>query len=63
MREGRKIGTMLEIIQAQTDEHKSQVKDLFWEYLTWTNAMLNQEFKISFDMSVVLEADLSKLDQ
>lgn len=54
---------MLEIIQAQTDEHKSQVKDLFWEYLTSTNAMLNQEFKISFDMSVVLEADLIKLDQ
>lgn len=63
MREERKIGTMLEIIQAQTDEHKRHVKDLFWEYLTWTNTMLNQEFKISFDMSMVLEADLIKLHQ
>jgi len=54
---------MLEIIQAHTGEHKRHVRDLFWEYLTWANAMVNREFDISFDVHTVLESDLVKLHQ
>ena len=54
---------MLRIFQVETDEHRHQVKELFWEYLQWANAMVAQEFGVSFDIEAMLVADMAQLDK
>ena len=54
---------MLRIFQVETDEHRHQVKELFWEYLQWANAMVAQEFGVSFDIKAMLVADMAQLDK
>ncbi len=54
---------MLRIFQAETDEHKEHARELFGEYLQWANAMLSQEFGISFDIKSILEQDMAGLDK
>jgi GNAT superfamily N-acetyltransferase len=53
---------MLRIFQVETDEHLHQLKELFWEYLQWANAMVVQEFGVSFDIEAMLVADMAKLN-
>jgi GNAT superfamily N-acetyltransferase len=52
---------MLEIIQAEMDEHAESVRELFGEYLGWVMGMLNREFGIHFDIAAVLEQDILTL--
>ena len=47
----------------ETDEHRHHVRDLFCEYLHWTNSMAMQEFDVSFDVNTALEQDMAKLYQ
>jgi GNAT superfamily N-acetyltransferase len=51
----------IEIIIANRDQHAPQISELFWEYLQWANARINDEFKISFDIATLLEEDMKSL--
>jgi len=53
---------MTRIVQAETDEHFSQVRDLFWEYLQWANGRVEKEFGVSFDIETMLEEDMANLE-
>lgn len=55
--------TALKIIQVETEEHKRQVRELFWEYFNATNLIVNREFDISLDVNAFLERDMAKLQQ
>jgi GNAT superfamily N-acetyltransferase len=52
---------MLSIVQVETDDHRRQVRDLFWEYLVWANSMLEREYAIHFDIRQTLEDDMVTL--
>ncbi len=53
---------MLQFRQAQTDEDTLAVRELFWEYLQWANARVNEEFGVNFDIRTMLEDDMNRLD-
>ncbi len=52
---------MLSVLRVETDDHRRQVRELFWEYLVWANAQLDREFDISFDIRQLLEDDMVTL--
>jgi len=52
---------MTSIHQAQTDQDRALVRELFWEYLDWANRHLNQEYGIDFDIKSMVEQDMAKL--
>jgi GNAT superfamily N-acetyltransferase len=52
---------MIEVFQVETDEHKRQVRLLFWEYLQWANAMVGREFGVTFDIETMLKQDMKDL--
>jgi GNAT superfamily N-acetyltransferase len=52
---------MLRLFQAETDEHRQHVRELFWEYLQWANGMVNREFGVSFDIEAMLVDDMAQL--
>jgi GNAT superfamily N-acetyltransferase len=52
---------MTGIHQAKTEEDRSQVRELFWEYLQWANERLNKEFGVNFDIETMLERDMAEL--
>ncbi len=54
---------MLRIYQAETDEDRDHVRELFWEYLVWANAGLNKEFGINFPIEQMVEEDMLTLDK
>lgn len=54
---------MLKILQVETDEHRSHVRELFWENLSSTKLMIIHEFGISSDVSAILEQDMAKVQQ
>ena len=54
---------MLKTIPVETGEHKQHVRELFWEYLQWTNLMAMREFDVSFDINIALDRDLAELHQ
>jgi GNAT superfamily N-acetyltransferase len=54
---------VLRIYQAETEEDKSNVRDLFWEYLRWANSKINAEFGVNFDIKSMLEQDMLELDK
>ena len=54
---------MARIYQAQLDEDKAHVCDLFWEYLQWANTKINEEFDFNFDIETMLEEDMQNLDK
>lgn len=45
------------------DADTTVVRDLFWEYLQWANGMVNDEFKVNFDIAAMLEQDMQTLDK
>lgn len=53
---------MPSIRQAETDEDRPFVRELFWEYLQWANTRVNQEFGVDFDIAAMLEGDMAKLE-
>ena len=55
-------GAMTSIRQAESDRDRSLIRQLYWEYLEWANARLNQEYGINFDIASMLEQDMNKLD-
>jgi ribosomal protein S18 acetylase RimI-like enzyme len=52
---------MLAVVHVETDDHRWQVRDLFWEYLVWANAQLEREVGISFDIRQMLDDDMVTL--
>ncbi len=52
-----------QVILADKDQYASQIRELFWEYLQWANARVNEEFNVSFDIAVMLEEDMHDLDK
>ena len=54
---------MARIYQAQLDEDKAHVCDLFWEYLQWANSKINEEFDIDLDIHSMHEQNISELDK
>lgn len=53
---------MIRIHQAENEEDRAYVRELFWEYLKWANARVNEEFGVNFDIETMLEEDMAKLD-
>ena len=52
---------MLRIYQAESDQDRAYVRELFWEYLEWANAGLNKEFGINFAIEQMIEEDMLSL--
>jgi len=53
---------MTSIHQAETDQDRVLIRELFWEYLEWANTRLNEEYGINFDIKSMLEQDMAKLE-
>jgi GNAT superfamily N-acetyltransferase len=56
-----KPSTRLEVIQAQAHVHAPCIRELFWEYLHWANAKLNEEYGIDFDIAAMIERDMAEV--
>ncbi|TEU17937.1 MAG: N-acetyltransferase [Anaerolineales bacterium] len=54
---------MLRIYQIETDEDRVHVRELFWEYLQWANARLDEEFGVNFDIESMLDQNMLELDK
>jgi GNAT superfamily N-acetyltransferase len=52
---------MTSIHQAETDADRALIRELFWEYLEWANARINEEYGFTFDIASMLERDMAKL--
>jgi len=48
----------IRVVTADKDQHISQIRELFWEYLQWANTRVNREFNVSFDIAAILEEDM-----
>jgi GNAT superfamily N-acetyltransferase len=53
----------VQVIVANQEQHDPQIRELFWEYLQWANARVQEEFKVSFDIATMLEGDMQDLDK
>jgi GNAT superfamily N-acetyltransferase len=53
---------MIIVRQVGSEQDIEHVRDLFWEYLQWANARLNEEFGIDFDIGSMVEDDMAKLE-
>jgi GNAT superfamily N-acetyltransferase len=51
------------IYQADLNQDIDQVRELFWEYLQWANARVNDNFGVSFDIKTMLAEDMRSLDK
>jgi GNAT superfamily N-acetyltransferase len=49
------------IYQADPTRDAAQVRDLFWEYLQWANAKVNETYGVSFEIRAMLDEDMHKL--
>ena len=54
---------MIHIIVATQEEHAQPIRELFWEYLQWANAKVEENFGVSFDIAAMLEEDMNTLDK
>jgi len=52
---------MLDILQVETDEQKSQLEEISWEYLSFVNENVLREYQISFDIRSILTHDMASL--
>jgi GNAT superfamily N-acetyltransferase len=50
------------IRQAESEQDIEHVRELFWEYLQWANAGLNEEFGVDFDIQTMLEHNMAELE-
>ncbi|MFN6453579.1 MAG: hypothetical protein RM022_015425 [Nostoc sp. EfeVER01] len=46
---------MLKIIQVETDEHKLQIQEVFWEYFNETKVMFSNQFGINLNAHTFFE--------
>jgi GNAT superfamily N-acetyltransferase len=53
----------VKITTANKDLHATQIRELFWEYLQWANARVNEEFGVNFEIETILETDMQQLDK
>jgi GNAT superfamily N-acetyltransferase len=49
------------VIVADATGQAAEIRELFWEYLQWANARVNEEFHVNFDIAAMLEADMQNL--
>ena len=54
---------MIQIIIANQDQNTQPIRELFWEYLQWANAKVQENFGVSFDIAAMLEDDMKTLDK
>jgi GNAT superfamily N-acetyltransferase len=54
---------MLKIYQAESEQDRDQVRELFWEYLVWANAGLKEAFGINLDIEQMHEENIRDLQQ
>ena len=54
---------MIQIITAHPNQHAQPIRELFWEYLQWANAQVQENFGVSFDIAAMLEEDMNTLDK
>lgn len=54
---------MIQIIIANQEQHTQPIRELFWEYLQWANAKVEENFGVSFDIATMLEEDMNTLDK
>jgi GNAT superfamily N-acetyltransferase len=54
---------MIQIIIANQADHALPIRELFWEYLQWANAKVEENFGVSFDIATMLEDDMNSLDK
>ena len=54
---------MIQIVIANQDQHAQPIRELFWEYLQWANAKVQENFGVSFDIAAMLEEDMNTLDK
>ena len=54
---------MQSIIIASKEQHISQIRDLFLEYLNWVHDFFINEFDHSFDVENYVENDIQKIDR
>lgn len=52
----------VEVIIANENLHAGQIRELFWEYLQWANARVNEEFGVNFEIESMIETDMQHLD-
>ena len=49
------------IHQADPIRDAARVRELFWEYLQWANAKVNETYGVNFEIQTLLEEDMQKL--
>ena len=54
---------MLQILVANQDQPAQPIRELFWEYLQWANAKVQENFGVNFDIAAMLEDDMNSLDK
>ncbi len=54
---------MLKVYQAETNEDRAEIRELFWEYLHWANVKISEDFGFSFDIEEMLENDMLNLEK
>ncbi|MFN6482053.1 MULTISPECIES: GNAT family N-acetyltransferase [unclassified Nostoc] len=54
---------MLKIIQIETDEHKSHVQDVFWEYFNETKLIASEQFGINLDVNTFFEEYMAQIHE
>ena len=54
---------MIQIIIANKEQHAQPIRELFWEYLQWANAKVEENFGVGFDIVAMLEEDMNTLDK
>ncbi|MEH2300803.1 MAG: GNAT family N-acetyltransferase [Nostoc sp.] len=54
---------MLKIIQVETDEHKSHIQKLFWEYFNETKLIFSHRFGIKLDINTFFEQYMTQLHE
>ena len=58
---GKECRKSANVIVANGDQYATQICELFWEYLQWANARVNNKFKVNFDIVTMLEGDMKDL--
>jgi GNAT superfamily N-acetyltransferase len=53
----------IKICQAEKLKDAAQVRELFWEYLEWANARVNEMYGANFETKTILESDMVSLDK
>jgi ribosomal protein S18 acetylase RimI-like enzyme len=54
---------LLKIIQVETDEHKSHIQKLFWEYFNETKLIFSHQFGINLDANTFFEQYMTQLHE